>query len=433
MRIKAIQLTWFRGAADPVLLEPDCNSKLVYGVNASGKSSFVDAIEYVLNDGKIGHLAHEYSGKRQEKAKPNTHKPASQKTELRIKFKDDSELKIEIQQDGSWTSSGAEAIAMGTWDYRRTVLRQDEVAAFIHDTKGGKYSALLSLLGLHQMEVAAENLRQLTKSVEQQSKLKETKATLKNVETKRKATFGTDSGDQILAKIKELHKKYCPDKAVTNNGLSLCRELEPALNTRIAGSSAEQRRYVALQDAAALDLKGDVKAVRTAIGQLAGAAEPLIAEKLEVLQSTGGFVDKLGDEEDVDRPACGRSIPVDAFRSHVNAEQERLREIIETFETRKAAIGTLCDTVKSLKSNLGKIDVKSWRDELVKGPLAANFVHLDGMKPDTLRTSCAEGDLKSIEDKLLPLIDAAASESKDAPPDAKQLSMDKQTVEAGNA
>ena len=31
----------------------------------------------------------------------------------------------------------------------------DEVAAFIHDTKGGKYSALLPLLGLHEMEVAA--------------------------------------------------------------------------------------------------------------------------------------------------------------------------------------------------------------------------------------------------------------------------------------
>ena len=60
---------------------------------------------------------------------------------------------------------------MHTWDYRRIVLRQDEVAEFIRDTKGGKYSALLPLLGLHQVEVAAENLRQLAKSIEEQSKL----------------------------------------------------------------------------------------------------------------------------------------------------------------------------------------------------------------------------------------------------------------------
>ena len=433
MRIKAIEVSWFRGAADPVSLEPDCKSMVVYGVNGSGKSSFVDAVEYMLNDGKIGHLAHEYSGKRQEKAIPNTHKPKGRNTELRIKFKDGSELKAEITNDGSSTSSGAEAVAMKTWDYRRTVLRQDEVAAFIHDTKGGKYSALLPLLGLHHMEVAAENLRQLAKSVDEQSKLRETKVTLKEVETKRKTTFGADSDDQIRTRIQKLHTKYCADKAATKNELSWCNELKTALETRIAGSSVDQRRHVILQEAAALDLKGHVDAVRIASGKLSGVIEPLIAEKLEVLQSSGAFVDKLGDEKEVECPACGRSISVDAFQAHVRAERERLHEIISTFDTRKAAIGTLCDTVKSLKSNLGKADVKSWRDKLAVGSLAANFVHLDGINADALRISCAENDLKAIESNLLPLIDAATSAAKDAPPDAQQLSTDKQTVEAGSA
>ena len=90
MRIKSIQLAWFRGAAYPVSLEPDCKSMVVYGANGSGKSSFVDAVEYVLNDGKIGHLIHEYSGTRQVKALPNTHKPTEATTELRIKFQDGS-------------------------------------------------------------------------------------------------------------------------------------------------------------------------------------------------------------------------------------------------------------------------------------------------------------------------------------------------------
>lgn len=433
MRIKTVQLSWFRGAADPVSLEPGCRSMVVYGVNGSGKSSFVDAVEYVLNDGKIGHLAHEYSGKRQEKAVPNTHKPQGRKIELRIKFKDDSELKTEITQDGSPRSSGVEAVAMRTWDYRRTVLRQDEVGAFIHDTKGGKYSALLPLLGLHQMEVAAENLRQLAKSVNEQSKLRETKVTLKEVETKRLATFGTDSDGQILAKLQELHAKYCPNMATTSDALSRCKELKTALDTRLAGSSADQRRHVALRGAAELDLIGHVSAVRSASVTLAGAAEPLIAEKLEVLQSTGVFVDKLGDEREVKCPACGQPVAVDAFQAHVKVERERLQEIIGVFEVRKAAIGTLCDTVKLLKANLGKADAKSWRDELAKGPLADSFVHLDGINAEALRVPCGEEDLKAFEGKLLPLIGAAASASKDAPPDAQQLSIDTQMVEAGKA
>lgn len=433
MRIKDIQLSWFRGAADPVSLEPDCKSMVVYGVNGSGKSSFVDAVEYVLNDSKIGHLAHEYSGKRQEKAVPNTHKPQGRKTVLTIKFEDDSELKTEIRQDGSSKSSGAKAGAVHIWDYRRTVLRQDEVAAFIHDTKGGKYSALLPLLGLHEMEVAAENLRQLAKSVEIQSKLRETKITLKEVETRRKAIFGAASDDHVLAKVEELHAKYCADKSTTKEALSRCKEVKAALDTRIEGSSADQRRHLVLQVAAALDLKGPVDAVRSASVKLAGAVEPLIAEKLEVLQSTGAFVDKLGDEKEVECPACGRSIPVDAFQVHVKAEQERLHEIIDTFETRKAAIGTLCDTVKSLKSNLGRADVASWRDESAKGPVADNLAYLDRINAEALRASCGEEDLNAFEGKLLPLIDAAAAASKDAPPDAQQLSTDKQMVEAGNA
>lgn len=433
MRIRAIQLSWFRGAADPVSLEPDCKSMVVYGDNGSGKSSFVDAVEHALNNGKIGHLAHEYSGKRQEKAIPNTHKPQDRKTELKIKFKDDSELKTVITLDGFSTSSGAEAVAMHLWDYRRTVLRQDEVAAFIHNTKGGKYSALLPLLGLHKMEVMAENLRQLAQSVEVQSKLKETKATLKEVEIKRKATFGADSDDQILTKIQELHETHCTGKAATKDALCRCNELKAALDRRIAGSSEDLRRHVTLQAAAEFDLKGQVDAVRSASVTLASAVEPLIAEKLEVLQSTGAFVDKLKDEKGVECPACGRSISVDAFQAHVKEERERLNEIIDTFNTRKAAIGALGDSVKSLGSNLGKADVESWRDELAKGPLADNFAYLDGINAEELRASCGEEDLKAFESKLPPLIDAAASASKDAPPDAQQLSTDNQIVEVGKA
>ena len=71
--------------------------------------------------------------------------------------------------------------------------------------------------------------------------------------------------------------------------------------------------------------------------------------------------------------------------------------------------------------------MKSWRDELAKGTLANCLAYLDGLNAEALRTSCGEEDLKEIEGKLLPLIDAAALASQDAPPDVQQLSTDKQT------
>src|ERR1039457_5679508 len=106
MRIESIALAWFRGAADSVALDAGSKSIVVYGENGSGKSSFVDAVEHVLNAGRIGHLAHEYSGKHQEKAIINTHCPEGKSAEFEVKFKDASKLRVGIQRNGTSTSSG---------------------------------------------------------------------------------------------------------------------------------------------------------------------------------------------------------------------------------------------------------------------------------------------------------------------------------------
>lgn len=62
--------------------------------------------------------------------------------------------------------TGADAVKIQDWDYRRVVLRQDEVAEFIRSRKGESNSAPLPVFGLHELEVAAENLRRLARFVE---------------------------------------------------------------------------------------------------------------------------------------------------------------------------------------------------------------------------------------------------------------------------
>lgn len=211
--------------------------------------------------------------------------------------------------------------------------------------------------------------------------------------------------------------------------LARCNELDAALDKRIAEFSADQKRHLTLQAIANSNLSAHVDEARSASLKLAGAVEPLIAEKLQVLQSTGAFVDKLEAEKEVQCPACGRSISVDGFREHIKDERERLRESIAAFETRKASFGTLCDAVKSLKSNVGKFEVKAWREELSKGALADSFSFLGKLNPEVFRTSCSEEDLGKIENRLIPLVNAAAAVSKEAPPDVSQLSTDRRIVE----
>ena len=427
MRIESVKMTWFRGSAVLVSLDTALKSVVAYGENGAGKSSFVDAVEFLMSGGKIRHLAHEYSGKRQEKAIINTHTPKGEKAKLAVSVAGGAQVRAEIEQNGKYSCSGIEVVS--GWDYGRTILRQNEVADFIHGTKGEKYSALLPLFGLHPLELAAQNVRQLAKEIERQFEITEIRVLLSQVEPNRKRIFGDDDEVEILAKVDALHAKYAPNKAATVDSETRCEEITAAVENRIARFNAEQRRYLAIQSAAAVNLKADIESVQAANAKLAGAVEPMIQEKLTVLQSASAFANKLGEQKEVKCPACGRLISSEVFQEHVSEEKKRLRDILEIFNSRTAAVGTLSDSVKSLKSAFGKADLKSWRDSLAKGDHVENLKYLDAVNAEGLRTSCTNDDLTSLQQQLLPLIEVAASASKDAPPDVQQLSTDKNVAQ----
>ena len=428
MRIKSIELAWFRGAAAPVSLDLNCGSMVVYGENGSGKSSFIDAVEYVLNKGSVEHLKTEYSGSNQINAIPNTHKPDSSRTGLKVKFENDSELKVDFSPSGSSKNSitpSTQEVQMEAWEYRQTVLRQAEVSEFIHDTKGKKYSALLPLLGLHNMEIAAENLRKLAKQIETESGLSDKHSKLKQVDDKRKDVFGSQSDEQIAEAIDNLYLEYCGPKSTTNDESSLCNELKIAIDNRIMGYSADNQRHVFLKELSGLDLKSNIDAVRAASVALAGSLDPHIAERLAVLQSAGVFVDVLGDTDAVECPACGQTIAVDEFRKHIEVESDRLQEINNTYKTYRSAIGTVCDILNSLKSVLDKPDLETWKGELGGSTKLEGFKYLEDIGINALRESCSDEDLKAIESKLLPIIAAAELDSRDVPADVQKITEDK--------
>src|ERR1700687_1486708 len=97
MRLNSISVEWFRGAAERVSLEVGGKSAVVYGANGAGKSSFVDAVEYIVNNGKIGHLSHEYSGKKQERGIINTHKPTLTPAHASLEFASGTMIGVEVQ------------------------------------------------------------------------------------------------------------------------------------------------------------------------------------------------------------------------------------------------------------------------------------------------------------------------------------------------
>jgi energy-coupling factor transporter ATP-binding protein EcfA2 len=402
---------------------------VVYGQNGAGKSSFVDAVEYIIKDGKLAHLSHEYSGQNQEKGVINTHTPEQCSTELSIRFEPDRELRVNISRNGTHSISGDQTIDMPTWDYRQTVLRQDEVSRFIHDRKGEKYSALLPLFGLHGMETAAENFRQLARTIEQQSRLAFGRGELSQAESTKTAVFGAASDEEIVQRVVELHETHCSESQ-TKNLLMRCSELQAALNQRTEAFSAEKLEHLALRGIATSDVGGAIRRLREVSNELAESVEPLIAQKLEVLESTDSFALALAQEETVECPACGRLIRADELRVHVRDEQKRLQNVIAIFANRKEAIVGVIDLLKLLRSALAQAAVEGWRSFLSQGVLEPNLRWLSTFDPDTLRHGASEPTLLVIEQNCEPIVSAAAQASEYDPPDIKELLEAKAIVEA---
>ena len=432
MRIKSIRLSWFRGAAKIAELAPQGHSLAVYGPNGAGKSSFVDAVEYVMNDGKVGHLRHDEAGRLQEKGIPNTHTPTGQQTEFTVTFTDDTQVQVKIATNGTHKKSGAQAINMSGWNYPRTALRQNEVADFISSRKGEKYSALLPLLGLGDLEFAAENFHQLARTIEQQSRLGQKQGQLQATTARREAAFGDDSDAVIEAKVADLHKRYCPGSKAEDIA-ARCKELSVAVAKRVAELTAENRRHLELRMIADCDIAAAIQAVRDADGKLAGSVEPLINEKLEILQASGVFAEKLTTEKKIDCPACGRSIAAADFKTHVTSEHDRLEEIIAVFVERRAAVGIVVDILKAIKNAIAGAPLETWRDALKAGVLKVHAEWIEQIDPESLRHAMRPENLKAIETHCFPIMKEAGEASQNAPPDIQELSRDKDLVDAATA
>jgi energy-coupling factor transporter ATP-binding protein EcfA2 len=428
VRIKQIDLAWFRGAADSVPLNLDGKSTVVYGENGSGKSSFVDALEFALKDGKIGHLSHEYSGKNQERGILNTHAPKDKATQFAIAFMNDEALVVDIKKSGAHTSKGAEKVGITTWDYRTVALRQDEVAAFIGSTKGNKYSALLPLFGLGSLEFAAENIRQLAKAAETVAEVKVARFAVQDGITKVKAILG-DAPDGP-ATIATLHKKHCATGDHAAPLQAKCAEIRKTLTARVAALTAEQKKHYALISIAEVDLGGTADQIRASALKLAGRADTLIEQKLAVLREAVAFANEAQKLDDIACPACGRAIGAVDFLAHVTAEQSRLEDALVEFEQYKSDLAAFADHVKTIKSSIAKKELAGWSADQQADVFASTVEFVSSLDPASLRDACTPEQLKKIENALIPVIVAAQNDVTKAPPEASELASDQRMVDA---
>ena len=132
-----------------------------------------------------------------------------------------------------------------------------------------------------------------------------------------------------------------------------------------------------LKEVAESNLEDTVERVRTASVKLAESVDYNISEKLAVLQAARAFAEAIEDATEIDCPACGQAVTSDAFDEHVKTETERLKELENTFDLYKSAVGSVSNCLESLKSNLRKSDLKAWKDGFVDQALVDGLQYLE--------------------------------------------------------
>lgn len=433
MRVKSINLSWFRGAGDHAILSTDLKNVVVYGANGSGKSSFSDAIEYVVARGKIRHLAHEYSGSKQEKGIINTHAPVGSGAAICITFEGDISIDAGLTSYGtpSFSSNPEDLVGfIQTWELERLILRQDELAAFIEKTKGGKYSVLLPLLGLEHLEQAAENINKLRQSVEEEGELLAKRTRLDILKQEANKHFPDLSEEAVFNVLKNIAKSHIKNKIPTELQV-LADILTETIKQRIESLVPEITRHALVSKMCEEDLPAKLGAMIKADEEIMEKVDALLDSHIEILQEASKYIDKLSsDKKEIECPACGRMIGTDEFGEHVRRELQSLKDICLARNSAIEARRVLKNSIRQLLVYTKDGSISSWLDHMNQKELKEALTELVGIDQKEWHDAYSSDD-KAKLCKIVPVIVNHIKEAVDlVPPSNQKLLDDSKVVEA---
>ena len=374
MKIQKINLTWFRGASEDVRLDTNGKSVVIYGDNASGKSSFADAFEFIIRNGKIEHLAHEYAKSVGDlkKCVRNTKTPSDADSIATIEFDTKEKASAIIPPTGTirFESEPPEFIStIQSWEIAHHLLRQNEIAEFINKSKTQKYSVLSPLLGLAPFEQIADNILIIQSQLEKESRLDYLRGSAQVLREDLEKHFGDLTDISVERVLRELAKKYKIES--TPNLVELAKKGIEKISLRERDIAPEiQRKSIA---ARILDVKiiDDLNIFIEIYKESEDIKDELLEHKINILEESSKYVE-IPEENVIECPACGNQISLEEFKKHIIDELESLkkyREYKRSIENYKMRISKKTDQI----TNFIDENFLKWIEESLKASLKNIF------------------------------------------------------------
>ena len=163
MKIKSIKLKNFRGAREEVSLKADrYNSILLYGDNGTGKSSFLDAIEWFISD-KVEHLSGD--GVKKHASLRHVLSRNDEESFVEIKFtsnignKKNLEIKNNKPKVSFEKTSDDFTALLDEFKNEKLWIRNDDLADFIIKTKADRLADVSKIIGYEQVTKIKSSLK----------------------------------------------------------------------------------------------------------------------------------------------------------------------------------------------------------------------------------------------------------------------------------
>jgi len=350
MRIDSIELSWFRGAALNAEIPAGGKSCVVYGDNGSGKSSFVDGFEYLLCNGKIAHLSVEYADTKQKNCVRNTVTPDDIVSQTIVRFVGGNEVSCKIPNDGSVRFSSTPAPfkqELQTWKRESHILRQDEVAEFVKQTKSQKYKSLRVLLGLQKYEDVYNNFDGLEKFLLEKSNLealKQKRGWIKEELDKNvKLYTKTDVVQALQEKTSQYNIEYKNIVASASESSEkvskMIEDIEPGI---LLHNSLKKIRENKLIEEIRKFLEVKTKAKER--------LDELTENRLRLLEQAQEYIESHKEVEISVCPVCGAPVDKDKLSTHLEEELEILKDFKESSEKIRAQKRNVARTIEELNS-----------------------------------------------------------------------------------
>ncbi|MDQ7839164.1 MAG: AAA family ATPase [Thermodesulfobacteriota bacterium] len=312
-RIEKLIIQGFRGATCPVEINFDTTKPIVmiFGENGTGKSSIVDAIDFVCN-GELGSLTYRSS------TSPKSHLPAL--------GSDTKNLKIELSLDGrAWTAifgkKGPEITGSPDRPTAR-ILRRSIILDIVDAQPKERYEALQTFIAVPSVQRGEISLREALKRSEQE--LNEANRSVlqanESLETLWKAENSLGTDYWVWAKS-ESAKNPAALVAEIRAIDTTFKELSLCLQARTSFLDAETNNNAAKES-----LKKAKEIFAVAQAKAIGANESLI----NLLKDTEVYLKKNTDVKNC--PVCEQIVDANQLQTRI---ANRLAEIKDAVELKK--------------------------------------------------------------------------------------------------